>query len=241
MLESKFVKFLISVLKWLPYFSLNRALFFIVMIYISSVIFKVIPFRFWTKGCHESPNFDTSKCSGGNLQISHVIFQTTSQFFLKFSTTLQCHESWLLCTFVAQTLYTLVTMSQLKHNFFRFLSALVKIREIPNVNFKTTSQSSSIFVSFFIVMTHNSSVNFKVIHFQLSTKGSHQSSNFDSFECSGENLPNSSCHFPNHMLVFLQILYHSSMSSKITTLLFLAQTIHNFLKRSPLKWTFLSL
>ena len=50
--------------------------------------------------------------------------------------------------------------------------------------------SSSIFVSFFIVMTHNSSLNFKVINFILWPKGSHQSSNFDIFECSCENLPN---------------------------------------------------
>ena len=53
--------------------------------------------------------------------------------------------------------------------------------------------SSSIFVSFFIVITHNFSANFKFfIHFLLWPKGSHQSSNFDTFECSGENLPNSS-------------------------------------------------
>ena len=44
--------------------------------------------------------------------------------------------------------------------------------------------SSSIFVSFFIVKIHNSSVNFKLIHFLLWTKGSYQSSNFDTFECS---------------------------------------------------------
>ena len=88
---------------------------------------------------------------------------------------------------------------------------------------KRQVSSSSIFVSFFIVMTHNFSVNFKLIHFLLWTKGffflsgfcftdtdnsqdnrgreetifystlplpSHQSSNFDTFEYSGEYLPN---------------------------------------------------
>ena len=73
--------------------------------------------------------------------------------------------------------------SQLKSKFFRFLSARVKIHQIPHV------------MSFFIVMTHDSSVNFKLINFLLWTKGSHQSPNFDTFECSGENLPNSSCQF----------------------------------------------
>ena len=35
--------------------------------------------------------------------------------------------------------------------------------------------SSSIFVSLFIVMTHNSSVNFELVHFLIWTKGSHRS------------------------------------------------------------------
>ena len=59
-------------------------------------------------------------------------------------------------------------------------------------------------------MTHNCSANFKLIHFLLWTKESHQSPNFDIFKCSGENLPNSSCHFSNHKSVFLQILHHST-------------------------------
>ena len=67
---------------------------------------------------------------------------------------------------------------------------------------KRQFNSSSIFVSFFIVMTHNSYVSFKRIHFLLWIKGSHQSSNSDTCECSGENLPNSSSHFPNHKSVF---------------------------------------
>ena len=92
------------------------------------------------------------------------------------------------------------------------------------------------FVSFFIVITHNSSVNFKVIHFLLWAKGSHESSNFDTFECSGQNLPNSSCHFPSNKSIFLQILHHSSISWKITPLYFLAQTIYTLLKRNPLNW-----
>ena len=71
----------------------------------------------------------------------------------------------------------------IKQQIFKFLSARVKIHQIPHV------------MSFFIVMTHDSSVNFKLINFLLWTKGSHQSPNFDTFECSGENLPNCSCQF----------------------------------------------
>ena len=45
------------------------------------------------------------------------------------------------------------------------------------------------YTSFFIVMTRNS-VNFKLIHFLLWIKGSHQSPNFETFEFSGESLEN---------------------------------------------------
>ena len=58
-------------------------------------------------------------------------------------------------------------------------------------------------------------------HFLLWTKGSQKSSNFDTFECSGENLSNFSCHVPSNMSVFLQILHHSSMSWKVAPPLYL--------------------
>ena len=101
---------------------------------------------------------------------------------------------------------------------------------------KRQVSSSSIFVSFFTVMTHNFSLNFKLIHFLLWTIGSHQSSNSDTFKCSAENLPNSSCHFPSNKSVLLQILHHSSTSWKITPLYFFISNIHTLHKRSPLKW-----
>ena len=102
--------------------------------------------------------------------------------------------------------------------------------------------SFSIFVSFF-VMTHNVSVNFRLIHFLLWTIGSHNS-NFDTFKCSGKNLPNS-CHFPSNKSVFLQILYHSSMSWEITPLYFFSSNNIYFVQKKPIKvkifetWKFL--
>ena len=54
-------------------------------------------------------------------------------------------------------------------------------------------------------MTHNSSENFKLTHFLLWAKGSHQSPNSDTFKCSSKNLPNSSCNFPNHKSVFASL------------------------------------
>ena len=88
--------------------------------------------------------------------------------------------------------------------------------------------SFSIFVSFFIVMTHNTSVNFNLIHFPLWTNRSHQSPNSETFKCSGENEPYSSCHFPNHKSVFLQILHHFSALWKITPLHLFGKTLNTF-------------
>ena len=100
---------------------------------------------------------------------------------------------------------------------------------------KRQVSSSSIFISFFIVMTHNYTVNLKLIHFLLWAKGSYQSSNFDTFECSGENLQNSSCYFPSNKSVFLQILHHSSESWKITSLYFFSSNNIYFAQKEPIK------
>ena len=75
------------------------------------------------------------------------------------------HKSSLL--FLAQALYTLVKSSPLKCIFLRFLSAQVKICQIPHVNFELTVNSYSIFAPFFIAMMQNSPVIFKLIHFQF--------------------------------------------------------------------------
>ena len=99
-------------------------------------------------------------------------------------------------------------------------------------------KTSSNFVSFFIVKTHISSVSFNLIHFLLWIKGSLKSPNFETYECSGENLPNSLCHFPNHKSVFLQIfLSLLSVMKDNSSVLYLAQTFYYLVKRSPLKCT----
>ena len=68
-LRSKFLKFLMSILKWKDHFSSNFAVFFfIVMTHNSSVDFKLILFLPWLKGSHhQSPNFEVFKCSGENF------------------------------------------------------------------------------------------------------------------------------------------------------------------------------
>ena len=54
------------------------------------------------------------------------------------------------------------------------------------------------FTSFFIVIRHNSPAKFKLIHFLRWIEEPHQSPNFETFKCSGENLPTSSCYFWKH-------------------------------------------
>ena len=81
-----------------------------------------------------------------------------------------------------------------------------------------------------IVMADNYPVNFKLIHFLLWRKGSRESTNFDTFKCSNENLPNSSRYFRNHKSVFLQILYDFSVPWKIIPLYVSGQTLYTFTK-----------
>ena len=126
-------------------------------------------------------------------------------------------------------------MSPLKCKFLRFVSAQVKksVKFLISI-LKRQVSSSSNFASFFIAMIQNSSVNSKFIHFLTF-------SNFETFECSGENLPNFSFHFSNQKSVILQILHLSPLSLNITSLCFLTQTLYTLAKSSPLKCKFLRL
>ena len=58
---------------------------------------------------------------------------------------------------------------------------------------------------------------------------------FEIFECSDENLPNFSYHFPNHKTVFLQILHESLVSWKITPLYFFRSKVIYFARKGPIK------
>ena len=79
-------------------------------------------------------------------QISYnTNFETTSQFLSKFCIRLQFHERLFLCTFLAQTIYTLLKRSSLKCKFLRLSSARVKFCQIPYANFETTSRFLSKF------------------------------------------------------------------------------------------------
>ena len=133
--------------------------------------------------------------------------------------------------FLVQTLFALVKSSLLKCKFLRFSSAPVKICQIPPVNFELTSQFfltfqiilHCIFVSFFIL-------SFRLMHFPLWIKGSHQSPNLYSLS---DVLW---WKFVKFLMSFLkaQVSFRSNVVS-----IFSAQTLHTLFKRSPLKCKFL--
>ena len=91
------------------------------------------------------------------------------------------------------------------------------------------------FESFFIVITNKSPVSFNFINFLLCIKASNESPNFETFVCSGENMPNSSSHFPKHKSVFLQILHHTLVSSNITPMYLFSLNIIYFAQKQPIK------
>ena len=72
-------------------------------------------------------------------QIVYVNYETTSRFLLKFCISLQFHGRLFLCSFLAQTIYTLLNRSPLKWKFLRLSSARVKFCQIPYAKFEATS------------------------------------------------------------------------------------------------------
>ena len=132
--------------------------------------------------------------------------------------------------FLAQTC-TLTKSCPLKCKFLRLLSSCVKICQILYVNFETASQ---LLFRFFIILqchAHITSVYFQPIHFQLWTKGSHESTNFDIFKCSDENLPNLSCHFP----ITSQFFFKFCMTLQCTFLYFFRSNVLYFVQKGPIK------
>ena len=72
------------------------------------------------------------------------------------------------------------------------------------------------------------------MHVLLWTKWSHESTNFDTFKCFNENLPNSSCHFSNYRPVFLRKLHESWVSLRITRLYFFSSYVIYFAQKGQI-------
>ena len=74
----------------------------------------------------------------------------------------------------------------------------------------------------------------KFKYFLLWMKRLNKSPNFETFLCTGENVTNSSCHFPNHNSAFLQVLHDSLLPWKTTPLYFFSLNIIYFGQKHPI-------
>ena len=186
MLGSKFVKYLMSILKLQLDSFPNFVSLFIFLKDISSVLSLAQTTYTLLKRSLLNWNFLRLLSAQFKIcQIPYANFETTSGFLCEFCIPLQFHERELLCTFLVQTIYTFLKKNPLKWNFLRLSSAHMKIRQIPHVNFVMASHILFKFCVFFIVMTDNSCLDFKRIIFKVWIKGSHQN---PSFQRSGKKI-----------------------------------------------------
>ena len=107
MLGSKFVKFLMSILKRQVNSSSDFSSFFSVITYNSSVSLWLMHFLLWTKGSHKNTSFYIFKCSDENLPNASSYFPNHKSVFLQIFHDSSVSWDILLCTFLGQTLYTL--------------------------------------------------------------------------------------------------------------------------------------
>ena len=77
----------------------------------------------------------------GSKIVRFLVNFKTNRFLSKFCVSLQFYERLFPCTFLAQTIYTLLKRGSLKWKFLRLLSAWVKFCQIPYADFETTSRS----------------------------------------------------------------------------------------------------
>ena len=154
-------------------------------------------------------------------QIPYANFETTTHFLSKLCISFQLHERLFLCSFLTQTIYTLLKRSLFKWKFLRFWSVRVKFSRIPYGNFETASCFLSnfwIFLQFYkrlFLCTLFSSNN---IYF--AQKEPIKMNIFEILECSAQILSNSLCQFWNDNSLPLKIMYLFSASWKIIPLQF---------------------
>ena len=122
----------------------------------SSVLFHLKLYMLYTKGAHQNGYFQACNCSHGPNSLYH--FSYNQSIFFKYCITLQCHDTLLLCNFLAQILYTLAKRSLLKCKFWNFQVLSQKFSKFLKSFFKAQVSSFSNIASFFSAMIDNSSI-----------------------------------------------------------------------------------
>ena len=101
------------------------------------------------------------------------------------------------------------------------------------------TQQSANFLHHPSVSWHNSSEIFWLKHYILWTKRSHQCTIFQTFKCSNESSPNSSCHFWNKKgRIYSNFASLFSLIKDSASAIFLAQTLYTLYKSIPSKFQF---
>ena len=124
----------------------------------------------------------------------HVIFQTTSQFSFSNFASLFVVIKQLICTFLAQTLYTLDKNSPWKWRFSDFWVPWWKFTKFLMLFLKPWVSSSSKIAWHFSVVKDNYSVTFRSHVIYFPQKGPIKVQITKTFECLDQNAPNS-CKF----------------------------------------------
>ena len=163
------------------------------------------------------------------------IFTKQNSIFFKFFINFSAIKYSSVILFLAQALHTFLKSNLLKSKFWDFRVLGSKFVKFLTSVLSWQANSSSNFVSFFIVMTQNSPVNFKLIHFLLWTKGSHENTNFDIFKCSDENLLNSSCRFWKHSQFSFKCCINIQCHQTKFPYTFFSSNIIYFVQNKPIK------
>ena len=174
-------------------------------------LFSSINICFGQKENIKVKTFEALNCSGQHLSDSLCNFEMTSWFLSKFCIPIQFHERQVLCTFLAQTMYTFLKRSSLKWTFLRLSNAQVRICQIPYVILKRQFDPSPNF--------YPSSISWKITPLYLISSNNVRFDQkeiikvkiFETFECSGQSFSNPLCQFWNDKSIPLQILYPSSV------------------------------
>ena len=147
------------------------------------------------------------------FQIPYGNFETRSCFLSKLCISFQLHERLFLCSFLTQTIYTLLKRSSWKWKFLRFWSAWVKFCQIPYANFERTSCFLSNFCICFQFHKRLFLCNFfSSNNIYFAQKEPIKKKIFEILEYSGQILSNSLCQFWNDKSLPLQFLYFCLVS-----------------------------
>ena len=133
---------------------------------------------------------ETQKCSDQNLSNFLCQFEMTNRFLCKFCIPLQFHERLFQCTFLAQTLYTLLKRSPLKWKFLRLSSGWVKYSQTPYANFEMSGFLHKFYVPLQFFESELLYTFFSSRNIYFAPKEPIKIEVFETYQCSGQILSN---------------------------------------------------